>query len=194
MTTETVPSLARAYKSPAAWLRFLLPAAIGLAADLYLKAWSFPDGVPAAILPLDGPQLAAGRHPAQLPVAPWPVIDHILGFQTTVNHGAVFGVGQGLVIWFLGFSLLAMVIILWVFLTSRANHQLVHVTLGMITAGALGNLYDRACYHGVRDMLRFYVSWYPYIFNLADALLCIAVPLLMLRWLFVKDGSTEPVA
>ena len=80
-----------------------------------------------------------------------------------------------------------MLVIFWVFLTSRANHRLVHITLGLITAGAIGNFYDRIVFHGVRDMLRFYVSWYPYIFNIADALLCVAVPMLMVRWLFVKE-------
>jgi signal peptidase II len=96
----------------------------------------------------------------------------------------------------------------------------VHLALGLITAGALGNLYDRAMYHGVRDMLRFlcfhfhvapvtilgytYPSgpaapdgafdWYPYIFNIADVCLCVGVPLLIARWLFVKDGDAAPAA
>jgi signal peptidase II len=181
MTTsnDAIPSTipARAYTSPPAWLRFLIPAGLGLAADLALKAWSFPNF----------PENQGGRHPAEFYREPTPVVDHLLGFTTTVNHGAVFGIGQGLVLWFLLFSLIAMAIILWAFLTSRKNQFLVHITLGMITAGALGNLYDRALYHGVRDMLRFYVAWYPYIFNIADVLLCIAVPLLMLRWLFIKE-------
>ena len=187
MTTsnDAIPSAipTRAYTSSAAWLRFLIPASLGLAADLYLKAWSFPDGVPS------DPQTPAGRFPADLHRQPLAIIDHVLGFTTTINHGAVFGIGQGLVVWFLLFSLVAMGIILWVFLTSRNDQFLVHVCLGMITAGALGNLYDRALFHGVRDMLRFYVAWYPYIFNIADALLCVAVPLLMLRWLFIKDPA-----
>ncbi len=170
----------RAYKSPASIIRFAVPAAIGLTADLWLKAWAFPGGVPA-----QGP---AGRHPAEEAFGQdWPVISHVLGFQTTVNHGAVFGIYQGMAFYFLLFSLFAMGMILWVFATSRPSHWIVHIALGMITAGALGNLYDRAMFNGVRDMLRFYVNWYPYIFNIADVMLCIGVPLLMLRWLFVKD-------
>jgi signal peptidase II len=169
-----------AFSSPASIARFVVPAAVGLAADLWLKAWSFPDGVPA-----QGP---AGRHPAEFAFGQdWPVISHVLGFQTTVNHGAVFGIYQGMAFYFLLFSLFAMAMILWVFATSRRSHWIVHIALGMITAGALGNLYDRAMFNGVRDMLRFYVNWYPYIFNIADVMLCIGVPLLMLRWLFVKD-------
>jgi len=186
--SPTTPAAAKAYASVSAWLLFLLPAILGTGGDLWLKAWSFPDGVPA------DPKLmqVAGRHPgvdvttgwAQAPV---PVIPKVLGFTTIINQGAVFGIGQGKVTWFLAFSVLALGIILWVFVTSGARHRVVHLALGLITAGALGNLYDRAVYHGVRDMLRFYVDWYPYIFNVADALLCIGVPLLIARWMFVQD-------
>jgi signal peptidase II len=185
---SAAPADRRAYQSPASIARFLIPTAIGLAADLWLKAWAFPNGVPA-----EGP---AGRHPAEFVGKDWPVIPHVLGFQTTVNHGAVFGIYQGMAFYFLLFSLFAMAMILWVFATSRSSHWIVHIALGMITAGALGNLYDRAMFNGVRDMLRFYVNWYPYIFNIADVMLCVGVPLLMLRWLFVNDtpGKAEATA
>lgn len=168
-----------AYRSVAAWVRFLVPAALGLGVDLWFKAWSFPDGVPASS---GAAEIPCGRNPCQFD-PPTPVIPHVLGFTTTVNHGAVFGIGQGMVFFFLLFSILAMAMIVWVFLSSRRNQWVVHIALGMITAGALGNLYDRAVHGGVRDMLRFYVSWYPYIFNVADVMLCVGVPLLMLCWL-----------
>ena len=165
---------------------FIVPAVLGVAADLGIKAWAFPDGVP-----MGPPGMAGvGLNPAST-VDPKPVIPHVLGFTTTVNQGAVFGSFQGHVDLFLAFSVVALAIIVWVFVSSGARQHLVHLALGMITAGAIGNLYDRAVYHGVRDMFRFYVDWYPYIFNVADALLCIGVPLLVLRWLFVKDEPAD---
>lgn len=201
----------KAYRSPHAWWRFLVPAVVGLAADLFLKHWAFPDGVP----PDKTAMLFAGRNSGE---HPWTIIPHVLGFTTTVNQGAVFGFAQGKVSVFLAFSILALAVILWVFATSGATHRVVHFALGLITAGALGNLYDRAMYHGVRDMLRFlcfhfhlqpitilgytYPSgpaapdgtfdWYPFIFNIADACLCVGVPLLIVRWLFVND--THPAS
>jgi signal peptidase II len=186
---QPLPARARpdpAYRSPASWARYALPATLGLIADLWIKSWAFPDGVPQGTLP-DGSLIPAGRHPAELFTNPDPVIPHFLGFTTTINHGAVFGIGQGMVLYFLLFSIVAMGVIIWVFLGSKRDQWTVHITLGMITAGALGNLYDRAVFNGVRDMFRFYVNWYPYIFNFADLLLCIGVPLLMLRWKFGKD-------
>jgi signal peptidase II len=176
--------VSHAFYSVRAWIVFLLPAVLGLTGDLWLKAWSFPEGVPVAA----AAQVVAGRNPAQ-EFPPTTIIPHMLGFTTIINHGAVFGIFQGYVAYFLAFSLVAMAMILWVFGTSRANQWVVHLALGMITAGALGNLYDRAVHNGVRDMLRFYVSWYPWIFNLADVLLCVGVPLLMLCWILAKDSG-----
>jgi signal peptidase II len=188
----------RAYHSPAAWLRFLIPAILGVAGDLWLKAWAFPTGVAP-----DGPGAhLAGRFPA--PASSLTLIPNILELTTTVNHGAVFGTLKGWVFFFLAFSVVALALILWVFATSKRSHWLVHIALGLILAGALGNMYDRAVYHGVRDMLRFvcfrfsqtaadgsikFTDWYPYIFNVADVMLCVGVPVLMLRWLFMGDSA-----
>jgi len=205
-TSPAQPLGPLAYRSPWAWMRFLFPAILGLTADLYLKSWAFPAGVPAD--PMNMP--FAGRNPGDNPV--WEVVPKFLGFTTTVNQGAVFGIWQGKVSVFLGFSVVALAIILWVFAGSSAKHRVVHFALGLITAGALGNLYDRAMFHGVRDMLRFLcfhfppmtifghtypsgplaadgtADWYPYLFNIADVCLCVCVPLLIVRWLFVKDA------
>ena len=182
----------KAYTSLWAWALFLVPAILGLAIDLWVKSYAFP-------LPWENTRqgmMYAGRHPAIDPTLlqpnpPIPIIPHVLGFTTTVNGGAVFGSFQGHVTLFLTFSVLALGVILWVFVTSGARHRMVHLALGLITAGALGNLYDRAKFQGVRDMLRFYVDWYPYIFNIADVLLCVGVPLLIVRWMFVKDEKNE---
>ena len=74
--------------------------------------------------------------------------------------------------------MLALGLITWVFVTSRRGQPWLHIALGLITAGAIGNLYDRAVFGAVRDFLKFTVSWYPFIFNIADVLLCVGVPLL----------------
>jgi signal peptidase II len=170
----------------AAWVRYLVPALVGLSTDLWLKAWAFPEGVPAD----EALRKIAGRNPAAM-IEPQPLIPHVLGFTTTVNEGAVFGIGQGHVALFLIFSIFALGVILWVFVTSFRGQWLVHIALGLITAGAIGNLYDRAMFQGVRDMLKFYAHWYPYIFNVADVCLCVGVPVLIARWLFVSEGRPK---
>jgi signal peptidase II len=178
-----VKAFPKAYKSGWAWARYLVPAVIGLVLDLWVKAYSFPEPWTRETMQW------AGRNPSISGNETIPIIPHVLGFTTTVNGGAVFGMFQGYVPVFLAFSVVAMAVIIGVFATSDARHRVVHIALGLITAGALGNLYDRAMYNGVRDMLRFYVDWYPYIFNIADVLLCVGVPLLIVRWTFVKDET-----
>ena len=168
-----IPRLA--WRSPLPWILFLLTATLGIYADLATKSYAFPNSV-------DPDSLINGRQPFEHTV----LIPGVLEFITTVNHGAVFGMMQGQSYIFIPFSFIALGAVLLVFARSRAQQWVLHLALGLIVAGAIGNLYDRLTFHCVRDFLRFSVSWYRYIFNVADALLCIGVPLLMLCWI------TEP--
>lgn len=170
------PGGGRAVYSAAAWARFAVPAVAGLVVDLWTKAASFPGGIEGE-----------GLHPARFHHEAQEIVPGVLGFTTTINKGAVFGIGQGMSWLFVVFSIVAMAAIMFVFTRSFRSQWVLHVALGLITAGAIGNLYDRVVYGGVRDMLKFEVDWYPYIFNIADVLLCIGVPLLMAVWLFTKD-------
>ncbi len=72
------------------------------------------------------------------------LLPHVLEFHTTLNAGALFGWGAGHTELFLIASVIALGLVLWMFAQSRAGHWLVHVALGAILAGALGNMYDRA--------------------------------------------------
>jgi signal peptidase II len=154
--------------SVGAWLRLLLPAVGGLALDLWSKAYV--------------EQNLKGQDEIDL----WP---GKLVFRYTENQGAVFGWGQGHVGLFIIFSVIALGVIGAVFMHSRRNQGFLHVALGLITAGALGNLYDRAVHGRVRDFILMLQDYWPYIFNVADVLLCIGVPLLMICWIFQPDSG-----
>lgn len=156
---------ARAWHSPLCWALFVVPALVGMGLDLYLKHDAFPDGV--------------GRQPNMMTT----LVPGVLGFQTTINRGAVFGMAQGQVPVLIAISFVALIVISYLFVSSARHHRWLHVGLGLVLAGALGNLYDRICYGHVRDMLRFMVDWYPYIFNVADVLLCVGGPLVLLSWI-----------
>jgi len=58
----------------------------------------------------------------------------------------------------------------------------------------LGNLYDRATFGYVRDMIHAFARWgfFPWIFNIADSLLCVGVGMMILHSLFVEDQNTDP--
>ncbi len=101
-------------------LRVWIPAIIGVAADLWSKDWAFKN--------VDG----------QMPMFPG-----ILGFHLSLNPGALFGLGAGLAPIFVGASALALLFVLYLFAQSTTRHWGLHMALGMVLAGAVGNLYDR---------------------------------------------------
>ena len=70
--------------------------------------------------------------------------------------------------------------------------------LGMLLAGVLGNLYDRTVFGYVRDMLYMLPGkqWpgtdreiFPWIFNIADTLLCVGVGLMLVYSFFVQEPA-----
>ncbi|MFQ5424225.1 MAG: signal peptidase II [Phycisphaerae bacterium] len=79
---------------------------------------------------------------------PWgaskPIVKKVLAFQLSLNPGALFGVGDGFAPIFVGASVLALMFVLYLFANADASQRFLHVALGLVLAGAIGNLYDRA--------------------------------------------------
>lgn len=189
-----------------AWAILLITAALGLAADLVSKTLAFRFIGPAPVtVRRDDVLLQMQQDPASLmllipPEAQRPVtvIPHVLDLQLVLNAGAVFGAGQGKRWVFIGFTVVILIFAVaaifprW---TSRRDH-ISHVAIGLIVSGGLGNLYDRLRFACVRDFLHplptaqlpFGLKWpngstalWPYVSNVADALLLIGIGILMLR-------------
>jgi len=106
-----------------------------------------------------------------------------LRLNLTLNRGAAFGLGTSLgpIIGVAG-----VIIVIALVRAGRMEANLaVHVALGMVAGGALGNLSDRAFRSGhgfmggaVVDFVD--LQWWP-VFNVADAALVCGVILLLLR-------------
>ncbi len=80
----------------------------------------------------------------------WWLIPDVFGLQTSLNQGALFGIGQGQIPLFATLSCVALVgIVGWVWADSTRSVFLAS-TLGLITAGILGNLWDRLGLHRMR--------------------------------------------
>ena len=162
-----------AARSTRAWIVFILIFAAGLVLDLWSKAAVF-----RWLLEIE-PQTAQRQ-----------IIPGVLCFTLSTNRGIVFGLrlAPGMVI---AASVLAVAVVVYFFATSPRRQAGLHVALGMILAGALGNLYDRLFSYAelpgraparreVRDFIDFGQIHYPYIFNVADVLLVVGVALLLL--------------
>jgi len=96
---------------------------LGLIADLWTKAWAFRELDP-------------------LMTRPW--INGIIEFQLSLNAGALFGMGSGKGTLFIVASVAALGFVIYLFSGTSRHQRMMHIALGLILAGALGNLYDRA--------------------------------------------------
>ncbi len=134
----------------------------------------------------------------------WWIWEGYIGIETSLNEGALFGIGQGKVALFAGFSAVAVVgILFWLGPLGGAHDRFLRVTLGIISGGILGNLYDRlglwqppdatGPIYAVRDWIRLSVGhWVWPNFNLADAMLvCGAAALLWHAWQFPPEPVVQ---
>lgn len=147
---------------------FGLIAGIGCLVDLVSKAWVFQRlGPPGSD-------------------TYW-ILEGYFGFQTSLNQGALFGIGQGKVWLFASLSFIAALsIVWWLFVAGAARDRLLTISLACVMAGILGNLYDRlgiwsgGQIHAVRDwVLLQYNGWVWPNFNIADSLLVCGAALLV---------------
>lgn len=138
-------------------------------------------------------------------------IDGWLGIETSVNQGALFGLGQGKSNWFALLSVAALAgILYWLFVLRAAFDRWLTIALGAVSGGILGNLYDRlGLWHGrgegsyagvelpknqlfgVRDWIHFRWEGAPFSFldpwpnfNIADMLLVCGAASLFIHALF----------
>ena len=69
-------------------------------------------------------------------------------FLTSINEGALWGMGQGYTWLFALLSIVAVAgVSVWLFVYRAANSLWLTIALGLIMAGTLGNLYDRLGWH-----------------------------------------------
>jgi signal peptidase II len=175
------------------YIAFFTIAAVGFLADLWTKKLIFGVmGLPKTWQPSPVRWLWEGR----------------FGFQTSLNEGALFGMGQGRVWLFamLAFVLLVFVVI-WFLRGGGAENWWMTVALACVAAGILGNLYDRLALHGyqweqidldrtgpvhaVRDWILVMIGSYPWPnFNIADSLLVAGV--IMLMWHSIRATAPRP--
>jgi len=137
------------------------------------------------------------RHSVEL--IPW-----FIHIDVTANQGAVFGLGQGQRWGFVFISVLAIIFLGYLFATS-GKRWFYQIVLGMLLAGVLGNMYDRVTLGYVRDMIHALPGWnwpqgikamlpgayghmeiFPWVFNIADSLLCTGVGLMIMMGIFSR--------
>lgn len=169
---------------------FLTATALATAADLGTKAFA-----------------ASTLKHANWPAAQNPPVTLIPGFLDLVwnqNQGAAFGILRGQFWVFIAISLVAVAALAYFSaVASKKDGWGYQAVLGMLTAGVLGNLYDRVALGYVRDFIDMYAGYRPLAdklvgwfgtnhwptYNFADAFICVgAVGLLVKFW---RDDRRE---
>jgi signal peptidase II len=169
-------------------LLFWLLVVVGCAVDLATKEWIFARlGLP----PRDTIWIVPGA----------------FSLTTSLNEGALFGLGQGWTSLFAALSVVAAIgIVGWLLSAGGSADLRLTIALGCILAGIAGNLYDRLGLHGlvwppgheragqrvfaVRDWLHFkwwLIDW-P-VFNVADSLLVCGAALIF--WVAWRPAAAE---
>ena len=114
-----------------------------------------------------------------------PLIKGVFHITLVHNRGAAFGILKNQTPFFIFASLLAILLII-AHLKSARQQKREGVALGLILAGALGNLIDRISLGYVIDFLDFRV--WP-VFNLADS--AITIGAILLGWSILKPGAKK---
>ena len=187
----------RAGGSFRAWVIFVALVALLTSADLISKDLAFERIAdhPVVVKKEDAlglmrtqPQALNALIPRHEPVI---VAPYLLEFKLVLNPGAVFGTGPGNRWFFVGFTIVALIVAVTMFARSTTRTQwLTHAGIALIVSGGLGNLYDRLVFACVRDFIHPLpgVTWpgstrevWPYVSNVADAFLLMGIAIVMVK-------------
>ncbi len=164
-------------------LRFVIPGILALGADQATKQWAR-----AAL----GPE-GSGRAKE--------VIGKSLSFHYAENPGIAFSMfrdlrGGRFVL--AGLAVVALVMVVRYLRSTDVTQRTLHVALGLIAGGAVGNLVDRLIYARVVDFILVDVGVWPLnpwpVFNVADIVLVVGVGLIALDILVSRRGASPQVA
>jgi len=116
---------------------------------------------------------------------PFVIIKNFLNLTLVYNRGAAFGMFKNQLFTFVFISVLVIIFIAHN-LKNKRNSFIFKISLGLILAGAIGNLIDRLRFGFVIDFLDFRI--WP-VFNLADSAITAAALLLSWELLFKKNAA-----
>lgn len=126
------------------------------------------------------------------------IIPGFFSLTYILNPGAAFGIFSG---WnssirtplLLGFSLLALIFIIYLYFGPLGTRKLPAMGLPLIAGGAIANFYERVTAGAVVDYLDFYLYGYHWpAFNVADVSITCGVALILLDSLWDKSGASRP--
>ena len=115
------------------------------------------------------------------------IINNFFNLTLVHNDGAAWSILSGNRLLLIFISLIALVLIYYIFIKNKNLRKIDIITYGMLIGGIIGNLFDRVFYGYVIDFLDFKIFNYNYpVFNIADCFIVISAILLIVD--VVKEG------
>jgi signal peptidase II len=127
------------------------------------------------------------------PFNPKVIVEGYFDLRYAENPGVAFSMFQDLPggrILLTLLAVVALVVVIGYLRKTPVESTRVHIALGLVGGGAIGNLIDRVMYGKVTD----FIVWKKGIhewpaFNIADAALCIGVGLILLDWILASRSE-----
>lgn len=182
MPDSNTPDL-RSKRSLASVAACLVAVALLVAADLGSKAWATEHLSRARFVPNTAvcqPDASGYVTPARVAVAPKVVVPSFFELRYAENCGAAFGILNSTnsiykKLLFVGAALVATAYMMVRYRQGQGGRWFV-LAAATVSAGAIGNLSDRARLGYVVDFIRFYVGKWEYpTFNVADVYISVGV-------------------
>lgn len=134
-----------------------------------------------------------------MPLGPWKskvIVANYFDLRYSENTGVAFGMFQRLPggrIWLTLVALAALLLVGYYLIRSNPRQSRLHLALGLVGGGAIGNLIDRIAFGRVTDFIVWKVGTHEWpAFNIADAALVVGVALMALDMLLDKRGQSAP--
>ena len=127
------------------------------------------------------------------------LIDGILNIRHVRNPGGSFSLLATAsypvrMLVFVGFALVAVAMLVRFYMLLENQARMAALSIGMILAGALGNLTDRMIHGAVIDFIDVYLGFVDYIwptFNVADSCIVVGVLLMLIDSFLHPPGKSE---
>ena len=110
------------------------------------------------------------------------LIPNLIDFIYTENTGAAFGMLSNNTWFLIGFTAVFIVGFVLFDIFNHSKNWFYRIGYVLVLAGAIGNLVDRIMFGFVRDFIA--ISFFPFIFNVADIFVTVGTVLLMIYVVF----------
>ena len=128
-------------------------------------------------------------------LSPKVIVEGYFDLRYAENPGVAFSMLQNISggrIWLTLLAIGAFILVLYYLRKTPVDNTRLHVALGLVGGGAIGNLIDRVAFGKVTDFIVWKVGVHEWpAFNVADAALCVGVGLMVLDMILSSRAARK---